>query len=138
MKPNTYSRRFLRIKPYMPIFGEIRLVNAGGRPVVSNWARVRLLDISSGGVRFVSVLRLPIDTTVVIELSMDIEGKRHLVKGYIVRAFNTQVNGYEYGYCFLQQEPKLKHVLIKIFNTGAFRQGRYIIFKMSHGCEKEI
>lgn len=133
MEPTTYSRRFLRIKPVAPIYGEIRIVHIGGRKVLSNRARVRLLDICAGGVRFASVLKLPADSKVILELSMELDGIRYRFEGHIVSYLNVEVREYEYGFCFAQPEMKLRKVLMKIFNSTSAMQDRYIILRMSQG-----
>ncbi len=135
MKQTTYSRHFVRIKPDCPVYGEIRIVHVGGRHVSSKCARVRLLDISCGGVKFASFLKLPVGRNVVLELSVEFENVKYRLQGYVAGYCNSEVQEYEYGYCFLRPEPKLRPVLIKIFNNISARQDRYIILRMSQGLQ---
>ena len=135
MKKAIYSRRYVRIKPDFPVFGEIRIVRIEGRHVSSNSARVRLLDISCGGARFASVLKLPASKNVILELSIEYDDVKYRVEGYVTCYCNSGVKEYEYGYCFLRPEPRLRKVLINIFNSISARQDRYIILRMSQGLE---
>ncbi len=133
MEPTAYSRRFLRIKPDSPLWGEIRIIQIGGKHVLSNMARVRVLDIGCGGVRFASALKLPAGSNVMLELSMRSEGAEYRFGGYIVSSLNTGVCGYEYGLCFIKPDIKLRQLLLKIFGRNSARQDRYIIIRMSRG-----
>ncbi len=133
MEPTTYSRHFLRIKPDYPVFGEIRVVRIAGRHVLSNQARVRLVDISSGGVGFVSVLKLPVDEKVILELSIKLDETEYRSEGYIVRSLNAGVCEYEYGFRFMQPAIKLRQPLQKIFGRLLASQDRCIIIRMSPG-----
>ncbi|NLK87030.1 MAG: PilZ domain-containing protein [Clostridiaceae bacterium] len=130
MKPAAYSRRFLRIKPDPPVYGEIRIVQIGRRHVLSSHARVRLLDISSGGVRFASVLKLPADSKVVLELSMEFDGRWYRYEGYVVSSLKTEVHEYEYGFCFKHPGTELRQLLLKIFEQISSKRDRYILLRM--------
>lgn len=136
MKPTTYSRRFLRIRPDFPLYGEIRIVRIGERQVLSNRARVRLLDISSGGVRFASVLKLPADSKVILELSMEYDGIKYRFEGHIVSSLNTEVREYEYGFCFIHPKAELRQMLLKLFSQVSQNRDRYIIIRMTRDQSK--
>jgi hypothetical protein len=129
LKQTAYSRRFLRIRPDVPLYGQIRIVQVRGRHVLSNQARVRLMDLGTGGVRFASVLKLPADSDVILELSMEYEGTVYRFEGYIVSSMNTEVHEYEYCFCFMHPEAGLRQLLLKIFA----RHERFIIIRMSGG-----
>jgi hypothetical protein len=133
VRPTAYSRRFLRIRPDPPIYGEIRIIRVGERHVLSNRARVRLLDISYGGARFVSVLKLPADSKVMLELTIKSDGTEYRFEGHVVSSLNTEVHEYEYGFCFIHPESRLRQLLLKIFSRISSKQDRYIVLRMPGG-----
>lgn len=126
VKRTSYSRRFLRIRPCFPLHGRIRIVQIGEKRVHSGQALVRLLDLGCGGARFESVLRLPADRKVTLELSMSLDGTEYRLKGRIVSSKKKEIYGYEYGLCFLEPEHRLRKPLQKIFG----QHEKYIVFRM--------
>ena len=127
MGHKTYSRKFFRIRPENPLFGTISIARIGNRRVFSNAARVRILDISPGGVRFVSSLKLPVDSSVILEAVLQLEESEYCLKGFIVHTICSEVNEYEYGMKFLEPDPQLRETLKELFNRISIRQNRHII-----------
>ncbi|HEX2946473.1 MAG TPA: PilZ domain-containing protein [Clostridia bacterium] len=132
MEHRAYSRRFFRIRPENPLFGTISIVRIGARRVFSNAARVRILDISPGGLRFVSSLKLPVDSSVILEAALVLGGLEYCLRGCIVHVIGSEVNEYEYGLKFPEPDPELRETLKKIFSRISVRQNRHIIvFKLN-------
>lgn len=127
MESRTYSRKFLRIRPDTVLYGMIAIACIGSRRVCSGAARVRILDISPGGLRFVSSLRLPTDSTVIIVITLLIDGSQYCMRGYIVHGISSEVNEYVYGFRFLEPDVRLRESLKKVFNKAIIRQNRHII-----------
>jgi c-di-GMP-binding flagellar brake protein YcgR len=127
MEPKAYSRKFFRIRPESPLFGTISMVRVGKRRVFSNAARVRILDISPGGLRFVSSLKLPADSSVILEAVLKLAGLEYCLQGYIVHVTGSEVNENEYGLRFLEPDPELRETLKKFFSGISVRQNRHII-----------
>lgn len=127
VEPKTYSRKFLRIKPESPLYGAVSIVRIGERRVYSGTARVRLLDISPGGLRFVSVLKLPADSLVILEVELNINGLQYCIQGRIVYSCSTEVNEFEYGFRFLEPNYDLRETLKIVFNRMSVRKNRRII-----------
>jgi len=84
MKPKVYARKFLRISPDTPLYGSARIVSIGNRRVSTGIAIVRILNISSGGLRFVSKLSMPVDHTVILQLNLRLDKTAYCIQGYIV------------------------------------------------------
>lgn len=127
MGSKAYSRKFFRIRPENPIFGMISIVRVENRRVFSNAARVRILDISPGGLRFVSLLKLPVDSSVILEAVLKLEDYEYCLKGCIVHSSCSEVNEYEYGMKFLEPDLQLRETLKKLFSRISVRQNRHII-----------
>lgn len=127
MNFKAYSRKFFRIRPESPLFGTISIVRIGGRRVFSNAARVRILDISPGGLRFVSSLKLPVDTSIILEAILKLGDSEYCLQGCIIHMIGSEVNEFEYGMKFLEPDPELRETLKKIFSRISVRQDRHII-----------
>lgn len=126
MEQKTYTRKYLRISPEMPLYGKAGIVTVGIRRVYTGTARVRILDISPGGLRFISSLRLPVDSSIILELSFKLDEISYCLQGFIIHYSSTEVYEYEYGFCFLEPDIKLKESLTKIFNRMSVRFNRRI------------
>ena len=127
LEQRVYSRKYLRIKPDTNLFGAVRIIEANGSPVISNSAKVRILDFSVGGVRFASKLKFPVGKRAVLELLLRLDDMDYRLEGFIVHSSRTQTHGYEYGFCFRKPELGLRRKLIAIFGKLLVRQGRYIL-----------
>ena len=127
MKQKVYARRFLRISPDMPLYGSARIVSIGNRRVNTGIAIVRILNISSGGLRFVSNLRMPIDHTVVLQINLRLDKTTYCIQGYIVHSRKNEVCDYEYGFRFLEPNEGLREALIRLFVRMSYKLQRHII-----------
>ena len=127
MSLTPYKRKYLRIKPDVPLYGVLRIVEIGGRKVSTGTAKIRILDISPGGLRFVSSLRFPAGRGMIIEVSFMIEGASYCLKGFVVRACGTEINEYEYGFCFLKDDENLRKSLKQLFKKMLVRLNKHIV-----------
>jgi len=109
------------------MYGEIRIIQVRKKHTVSNSARVRILDICPGGVRFVSALRFPADSKVILELTMTVECQEFRFEGFVRHSRSKGSFGYEYGFCFREPDEGLRSALLKIFGRKMTRLGRHII-----------
>lgn len=128
VEEKEFTRKFLRIRPEVPLSGMIRIIRVGGRHTVSRQAKVRIIDISPGGVKFSSGLRFPIDAGVILQLSTELEGIHFCTNGFVVHRSGGGDKEYEYGFCFSEPLFRLKEVLIEIFARSVIRNNRHIIF----------
>lgn len=123
-----YSRRFLRIIPYMPLYGTASIVRIGSKRVYTNSARVRILNISPGGLRFVSSLRLPADRKVILEICFQLDGMNYCLQGYVTYCCSNEVCEYEYGFCFSEPDTSLRDTLKKLFARMLVMSDCHIVF----------
>lgn len=96
--PHRCRRKYVRLK--VPgQFGELCITAIGSHRIKSNSRRVLVLDISPGGVRFLSGLRFPAKRKIRVCIKVTISGLCFEAEGLIVwRKANENV--YEYGVMF--------------------------------------
>ncbi len=123
MKPREYSRKHIRIRPDTLVFGKVKIMQVDNKRVTSNSANVRILNFSVGGVRFASMLKLPISKRVVLELYMTIEGTDYRMEGFITNRCDAEIHEYEHGFCFQNPEKKLENTMLQIFRKLLIGQG---------------
>lgn len=115
MEPRVYARKYMRIKPGLPIFGTAAIVRIGMKSVSSGTTRVRISDISPAGLRFISRLSFPADPKVILEISLKLDGLRYGVHGCVVRRSCSEAGEFEYGFRFLEPDFHLREILKKAF-----------------------
>jgi len=122
-----YKRKYLRIKPDFPLYGSLRIVGVGSKKVHTGTAKVRIIDISPGGLRFVSSLRFIADRRIMIEITFSIEEKEYCLTGWIVQGYNTEVNQYEYGVCFNQKDENLRESIKRLYRKIMVKMEKHIV-----------
>ena len=127
MPERNYGRKYMRIKPESPIFADITIVRVGESKVVTGTARVRLTDLSPGGLRFVSPLSLPVDDRVLIELKFTVLEHTFKLDGHIIHKIGIEVNEYEYGFSFTEANEELRSCLKNLFNNMIVRMNKHIV-----------
>jgi hypothetical protein len=127
VEQKKYARKYLRINPDQPMFGTASIVQVGSKRVYTGSARVRILNISPGGLRLVSSLRLPADDRVVLEICFKLDGMEYCLKGCIVHSNCTEVSEYEYGFRFSEPDDNLREALKKLFSRMYVISNRHIV-----------
>ena len=127
MPERTYGRKYLRIKPENHIYADIAIVYVGERKVATGTARVRLTDLSPGGLCFISPLNLPADNRIILELNFTVLESRFELQGYIVHKTVMDEKEYRYGFCFKQADEDLKVCLRKLFNNMFVKINKHIV-----------
>lgn len=131
MEPRVYARKHMRIKPDLPLYAIAAIVRIGMRAVSSGTTKVRVFDISPAGLRFLSRLRFPEDPTVILEMSLKIDGFQYSIQGCVVRRNSSEAGEFEYGFRFLEPNFQLREILKKIFcRISASQYGNIIILRM--------
>lgn len=127
MEQKKYARKYLRINPDRPMFGTASIVQVGVKRVYTGSARVRILNLSPGGLRFVSSLRLPADNRVILEICFKLDDMEYCLKGCVVHSSCTEVREYEYGFRFLEPVENLREALKKLLNMMYVMSNRHIV-----------
>ncbi len=130
MEPRVYARKYMRIKPDLPLYAIASIVRIGMRSVSSGTTEVRIPDISPAGLRFLSRLSFPEDPTVILEMSLKLDGFRYSVQGCVVRRNCSEAGEFEYGFRFLEPNFHLRETLKKAFcRISASQCGNIIILR---------
>lgn len=127
MEQKLYKRKYMRIKPDMPLYGTLDIVDVRGKAVTTGKARIRILDICPGGLRFVSSLKFPVDSRVIMEISFAIEDSVYCICGYIVHSCGIEKHEYGYGFSFKEPDEYLKDSVRKLFTSMSVRSNRHIV-----------
>lgn len=113
MESRIYSRKFLRIRPDAPLYGTAKIISIGNRPVSTGTACIRIKDISCGGLRFVSMLKLPVDESVILQVAVNLNEMKFCLQGFIVHCSGSKAGEFEYGFRFLKPDFNLREMLKK-------------------------
>jgi len=90
-------------------------------------SKVRILDISPGGLKFLSSLSFPQLQSIILEFRIKVADHTACVRGYIVYKRQTEENLYEYGVCFIHVDHSFHGFLLKLFNISSVVKGKYIV-----------
>jgi len=132
LEPRVYARKYMRIMPDLPLYGTAAIVRIGMKPVNSGTTRVRIVDISQAGLRFQSELRFPADPSVILEISIHLDGLQYKVQGFVARRRISEAGEFEYGFCYLEPDFHLREILKKAFcRISAIQCGNIIIMRMN-------
>jgi hypothetical protein len=128
MAVRNYSRKYFRIKPDNPINAEIAIVQVGQKIVKTGIAHVIVIDISPGGLKFISHLNFPADPSVLLEFQIKVMEQAFRLVGYVTYKNNFIENRYEYGICFFETDESLRNCLRKLFNDMCSKMKGHIVF----------
>ena len=127
MEPRIYCRKYLRTTPDIPLYGSINITQVGLKHVRTGTAKIRILDISAGGLRFVSSLKFPADCSLIIQIVFTLNQVKFCLDGHIVHVSGTEVCEYEYGLCFTEPDRNLRESVKQLFYTKLSGQNRNMI-----------
>lgn len=109
------KRRYFRVKTFVPICSDMRIMQIKDKVVDTPFTKICVLDLSAGGFRFLSELKLPISSEVVLEFQTNILDNKLLLIGHVVRMDIMEEYIFEYGVEFRIDENK-KSQLIRLLN----------------------
>ena len=101
MYPRNYARKSLRLRPSKPLYADVSIEKIGDRAVHTNIARIKVLDISSGGLRFASPLRFPVKKSVILKVMLELDLQQYVLHGFLVHSSQSETGEYVYGLCFI-------------------------------------
>jgi len=97
----TDIRKFFRIECKTPICTQISIVKFNNKLVTSGTGNICVENISSGGLKFLYSLNLPVSEIMVIEFKLVIKEMSTAFYGYIVRKEEINRGIYRYGVKFV-------------------------------------
>ncbi|WP_094548766.1 PilZ domain-containing protein [Petroclostridium xylanilyticum] len=114
-KPFINQREYFRIKMEKSLCAQMQIIQFKGKKISTKSTLVCIKDISAGGLRFLSNLKLPINSDIVLAFKTEILQKSIELPGHIVRINELHGNVYEYGVQFLfldeSARPKITALL---------------------------
>jgi len=96
-------RKFFRIECKTSICTRISIVKFNNKVVTSGTGNICVENISSGGLKFLFSLNLPVSNTMVIEFNLTVEEDSTAFYGYIVRKEEVDKGIYRYGVQFVNK-----------------------------------
>jgi hypothetical protein len=122
-----YKRKYFRIKPENELYSEITIVRLNSRKITAGSAYVRVINISPGGLKFMSGLDFPAETDMVLKFKIELSGYSVSPEGYIIHKSKVNDNNFEYGVCFINVDNSMRYLLVKLFNMVMSQVKNYII-----------
>ena len=77
-------------------------------------AIIDVLDISEGGMKFISNLNLPVTPLVILQSEIQLLNHNCILKGNIIRKKQLLSHRYEYGFQFVEEEKYLGYIVKKL------------------------
>lgn len=127
------NRRFFRVECKTPICTQISIVKFNNRPVTTGTGNICVENISSGGLKFLSSLNLPVVDIMVIDFKLAIEEEITDFYGYIVRKEEIDTDIYRYGVKFVNKTEENEQFVSKLDELN--REG---IIKSSTLCSGNV
>jgi len=111
---NTIERRtYFRIDFEKPLEAYMTVAELNGEKVQLGNTKVLIENLGPGGLRFVSNIKLPINTGILLKLQMKILGEDYVLFGGIVHT-SEQDELYKYGINFVLDEEKRSHLIMNL------------------------
>lgn len=110
-------RNFFRIECKTPICSQISIVKFNNKMVTTGTGNICVENISSGGLKFLYVLNLPVSDIIVIEFKVIIENVATAFYGNIVRKEEIDSNLYRYGVQFINKADDEHEQFIQRLNV---------------------
>ena len=123
-KAKQSKRKHYRLNFPYPLEADMRLVSIAGRSMDLRRSNVLIEDMSIGGLRYVSTLKLPIRGDVIYQFETEILGKSITLNGSIVWKEEINEELVEYGIKFIigkEEQASLSaliHTFIKLLKHG--------------------
>lgn len=94
------KRQFFRLTLANPLSSDLTIIRVKENAIETGSANVLIEDISAGGLRFVSSIRLPVTPQVILEFETTILNQTVKLPGYIVWKKSSETGLQEYGVQF--------------------------------------
>ncbi len=116
LKAKQNKRKHYRLNFPYPLEADMRLVSIAGRNMALGKSNVLIHDMSLGGLRYVSTLKLPVRGDVLFQFEIEILGKIIKLVGSIVWKEEINEDLIEYGIQFRYEKDE-QTALSRILNT---------------------
>lgn len=115
VKPEVERRKYFRFPFSFPLKAKMFITEVNEQKVNMSHATILVENISLGGLRFLSMLRLPVVTTIKLNFQVEIMNEKFNFDGSLVYKSEEKADVYSYGVSFNIQDGK-KDKLANIIN----------------------
>ena len=115
MTGRSYQRKFYRFTPDRELHADISIVRVGKRDICTGAAKVNVLNLSTGGIRFTCGLVLPPDSTILYEFALEAPWEYIRAQGYIVHGKQKEPGIWEYGASFTGVDDRVRTYMSRLF-----------------------
>ena len=119
-------RKYFRVNLPLPLSTQMTIISFRNQKVSLGTAEVLVIDLSPGGLRFISYLQLPVQENIIYQFSSELNHTSFQVNGKIIWFEEIHPGIYEYGLEFTISEierNKIVHLLFQI--TPRLRDNPY-------------
>ena len=108
------KRKSFRVKCKEPICTRISIIKVNNKTVTTGTGNICLEDISSGGLKFLSGLNMPVSAGMIIEFKLLIAEELTAFHGYIVRKSELDNGVFRYGIKFINDVAENERPIRKL------------------------
>lgn len=138
MIKRNYIRKFYRIQPEKNLYAEMTIRNVNGKKVNTGRAIVRIVNISPGGLSFLSDLSFPATRRVILEFKIILGNKAVILQGFVVYCLKAVNNMMKYGICFCGIDESKKSELRELLRSISVRTRNYsVLLKLKLGKDRD-
>ncbi|WP_052947332.1 PilZ domain-containing protein [Aneurinibacillus tyrosinisolvens] len=120
---NENNREFFRLAFPHPLVSNVTIIQIKGNAIDSGSTKVLIEDVSFGGLRFISPMKLPVNPHVILEFETIILKQEVQLPGYVVWKKEGQNGLHEYGVRFTIDDSEFPGI-IQLFNRLEIRMRR--------------
>lgn len=125
------GRKYLRLRPDNPIYAKMSVIKVGNARVMTSCTIVQIVDLSPGGLRFISNLNFPSHPCFTLRFDILDPIYDITLEGFIVHKLDCAGVLYQYGVCFTSSHELLRPYLLEIFNRKFIKAGgSFIILRL--------
>lgn len=130
----NYIRKFYRIHPEKDLFAEMTIRSVNGKDVNTGRAIVRIVNISPGGLSFLSDLCFPATRKLILQFNINLPNKAVILQGFIVYCLQVENNLKKYGICFNSIDESKQSELRELLKSISVRTRSYsVLLKLKPG-----
>ena len=115
-----HQRQFFRLKLDPPLCADMTIVLIRGKTLETGSTTVLVEDLSAGGLRFLSHLKMPPSDQLVLQFDTELAGRKLSMYGHVVRCVPWKDIFFEYAVRFTMDESQHQEIN-RLVNLMAIR-----------------
>ena len=130
----TNKRRFFRLSFSNLLCAEMKLIPLEDIALKSRIWTIGIMDISGGGLRFLSPVKLPVEYRFLVEFKMSVLNEEYKLLGEIIRSSETE--RYEYAVRFISDDAT-QSKLVQMVNLLSVKFRKNVNLTSCNFCTDE-